>query len=446
MSTLHKITWIILTFCLAISAGAQESLSLEEAIRRGLANSYTIKIEETDLQIAQNRNDWAIAGRYPSINVNLNNSNSYSNVNNPVSFLTEINSFSTGLVPGAEANLVLFDGYRVRMTKKQLEQSELLERGNLAIAVENTIQNIMLAYYQALLQQQQLEVLEEVLTLSRDRIQYQEARQEFGQAGRFELLQSQDAYLNDSTAYLQQRTNLENALRNLNLAMGIDALDTRYRLSDELRIPAEVYAYDNLQEKMNSNNRNLQNAFVNRELANVNTQINSAANYPRISVGASTNYNWNLANGSGTLASGESRSFDAVVSRTLNAGLNITASYQLVDWGVRRRNIENARLQEINAQYTIDNLKRDLNLQLANTYANYQNQRQLIQLTEELVANARENLRIAEERFRGGQINSFDFRAVQVAYINAEQSRLSAIFNLKTTETELIRLTGGLVR
>lgn len=425
---------------------AQERLGLEEAISKGLANSYTIKIEETDLTIAQNRNDWAIAGKYPSVNVNLSNGNNYSNVNNPVSFLTEINSFSTGLIPSADANLILFDGYRVRVTKNQLEQTEILERGNLAISVENTIQNIMLAYYQALLQQEQLQVLAEVLTLSRDRIRYQEARQEFGQAGRFDLLQTQDAYLNDSTSYLRQQVNLENALRTLNQTMGEDDLQKRYQLTDELRLPIEDYQLAAMQEKMNSNNRNIQNAFVGRELANLNTRLIESANYPRITAGANTSYNWNLANGSGTQANGESRSFDAIISKTLNAGVSITASYQLFDWGVRRRNIETARLQEVSTQYSIEDLKRNLNLQLANTFANYQNQRQLISLTESLVQNARANLEIAAERFRSGQINSFDYRAVQVAFINAEQSRLTAIFNLKTTETDLIRLTGGMVR
>jgi len=446
MSRLPLYLYILCFVSFFSAAQAQETLSIEQAISRGLANSYSIKVEETDLTIAQNRNDWAIAGKYPSLNVNLSNSNNYSNINNPVSFLTEINSFSTGLVPSADASLILFDGYRVRMTKKQLEQTEILERGNLAITVENTIQNVMLAYYQALLQQEQLEVLEEVLALSRDRIRYQEARQEFGQAGKFDILQTQDAYLNDSTSYLLQQTNLGNALRTLNQAMGEDDLQKRYSLSDQLNLPIEDYQLGALQEKMNSNNRSIQNAFVGRELANLNTRIVESANYPRISAAANTSYNWNLANGSGTQANGESRSFDAIISKTLNAGVSITASYQLFDWGVRRRNIETARLQEVSTQYSIEDLKRNLNLQMANTFANYQNQRQLIGLTETLVQNARENLEIAAERFRSGQINSFDYRAVQVAFINAEQSRLTSIFNLKTIETDLIRLTGGMVR
>ena len=446
MSSLKNGLFLVLYLAIGLPLQAQDNLSLEQAIQVGLANSFTIKIEETDLAIAQNRNDWAIAGKYPSINVNLTNSNGYTNLNNPVSFLTEINSYSTGFTPSADATLVLFDGYRVRVTKNQLSQTERLEQGNVAIAVENTIQNIILAYNQALLQQEQLLVLAEVLDLSRDRIRYQEIRQEFGQSGSFDLLQSKDAYLNDSTNFLLQKTNLDNALRSLNLAMGIDDLEKRYQLTDRLQVPVEDYQLAKLAERMLSNNRNLQNAFVNRELSNLNTQLQEVNKYPRITAGASTSYNWNLSNGSGTTAQGESANFNAVIAKTTNIGLNITASYQLVDWGIRKKNIENARLQEINAQYLIDDLKRNLSLQLSNAFATYQNQKQLIELTESLVSNARQNLSIAEERFKGGQINSFDYRAVQVAFINAEQSRLTAVFNLKSTETELMRLTGALVR
>jgi len=63
-----------------------------------------------------------------------------------------------------------------------------------------------------------------------------------------------------------------------------------------------------------------------------------------------------------------------------------------------------------------------------------------------LVNNSRQNLGIAEERFRGGLINSFDYRVIQLNFINASQSKLTAIFNLKSTETQLIQLIGGLTK
>ena len=65
---------------------------------------------------------------------------------------------------------------------------------------------------------------------------------------------------------------------------------------------------------------------------------------------------------------------------------------------------------------------------------------------QNLIQNAEENLEIANERFKGGLITSFDYRTIQLNFINASQSRLNAIFNLKTTETDMIKLIGGLIR
>ena len=133
-------------------------------------------------------------------------------------------------------------------------------------------------------------------------------------------------------------------------------------------------------------------------------------------------------------------------AKTFTGFINFAATYPIFDAGVRRKRIENAKTEELIAQHSISDLKRSLNNQLANTLATYNTQKRLVEVTTALAANARRNLEIAEERFRGGLINSFDYRTIQVSYINASQQRLTALFNLKNTETELIRLIGGLVR
>jgi len=91
-------------------------------------------------------------------------------------------------------------------------------------------------------------------------------------------------------------------------------------------------------------------------------------------------------------------------------------------------------------------LKRTLSNQLQNALANYNNQLRLVNLTANLINNAKENLTIGEERFKGGLITSFDYRNIQLSFVNASQARLNAIFNLKNTEVELMRLTGDLIK
>ncbi|MCB0584667.1 MAG: TolC family protein [Phaeodactylibacter sp.] len=437
---------LLLLFLGNLSYGQQE-LSLSQAIETGLQNNYQIRISEARADIANNNNDWAVAGRFPTINLTLNSNNSYRDLSNPGSVLRTSNTINTGLTPGVEASWTIFNGYRVRYSKEQLETQEQLSGGNIKIAVENSIQNVIQAYYNALVQQEQLDVVQEVLELSRDRVEYQELRKEFGQASTFDILQTQDAYLNDSTTYVLQANTFRTAIRNLNLAMGVDGLNTTYRLTDTLTYDVADYQLEDLQQQMLASNNQLQNQFINRELAALNTRIQEASLYPTVQVRSGVTYDVSLSAGEQQFSfETEPRELPQVAAKTLNGFINFSASYPIFDAGVRRKRIENAQTEELIAQHNISDLQRTLNTQLANTLATFNTQKRLVEVTTALVDNARRNLEIAEERFRGGLINSFDYRTIQVSYINASQQRLTALFNLKNTETELVRLIGGLVR
>ncbi len=448
----NKYLPLFIALFVSLTAWAQEPLSISQAISKGLANNYQIQIAEKSIEQAQLQDDWAIAGRYPTINFTVNSNNTYRNTNNPASFLIRQDAITTIFTPGVDLNWTLFNGHRVKLTKKQLSEQVRLNEANLQIAVENNLQQIILAYYAALIQDEQLKVLDEVLAVSRERIAYEKIRQDFGQSGTFELLQSQDAYLNDSISYMNQVNNYENALRELKRAMGEDDLTTSYRLTDILIDDAPDYALADLKQKMIANNKNLQLLFVNRELTNVGTQIQRSTLQPTLSLRSGLTYDVNYTTGRQTFRSfapGQAPTSDAipnVAARTLTGFANLVGTYTLFDGGVRKRNIETAKIDEMMAQLDIDDLKRQLNAQLENTYATYNTQKNLVKVTDELVNNAKQNLGIAEERFRGGLINSFDYRVIQLNFINASQSKLTAIFNLKSTETQLIQLIGGLTK
>ena len=135
-----------------------------------------------------------------------------------------------------------------------------------------------------------------------------------------------------------------------------------------------------------------------------------------------------------------------IAAKNLNTFLNVSMVYNLFDNGARRRQIGSSRLAELSSQLSYESQKQLLLTQLANVHNTYNNQRNLVQLTKELVDNAQRNLSIAEERLRAGLINSFDYRTVQLGYLTATQTQLNALLNLKNTETELLRLTGELIR
>lgn len=422
---------------MAPHAAGQDTLqlSLPDAINIALDNNYRIRISEQELKIAQNNNTQGAAGRYPSIDFYLSQSNTF---NSSEFFLQEPvrnEATSYDLTPSVELSWVLFDGFRVNITKENLETIEELTSGNAALIVENTIQSIILAYYNVLLQTEKLGVFDEVMKLSRDRYRYEETRKQFGSAVTFDVLQANDAYLSDSVNYLQQELNLQNAELLLKLLLALDE-ETRFVLTDDFQVETYDYNIDTLKQKMLGNNRTIMNQYINQRILENTTQLAKSEIYPYIYLGAGGNYSTSRV-----------KNNDSDPRNTYSFGyyINFTLGFNIYNGGATRRAIQNALIDEDIGLITLSELTKTLTNQLITQHDLYEIRKNLLAVAEVSQESTGLNLKISEEKFKTGAINSFNFRDIQLRYINSSIRRLEAVYDLIDTETELLRLTGGII-
>ena len=430
---------------------AQTTLTLSDAIQEGLENNYQVRIATNELAIAENNDDFALTEKYPVISLGVNPGITYRDNRNPASIVVQSRTTSYTVGPSVNATWVIFNGGRIAVNKERLETLADLSEGELQLQIENTVQDIINAYYNAVVQREQIDVRERVLTLSRDRIRYQTVRAEYGQGGTFDELQARDAYLSDSIALTQQQVSYQNAVRDLLRVIGTDDPDRDVELTDALTYDPTGYDPEVLEAQLVAANRNLQNLLINRDLAALQTRLIQTEYKPVVGIGAGVGYDVGVQTGSQTFDfAGDQPSrvqdLPGVASRTLAGNLGFTASYLIYDGGNRRVREQSARLAEITAQLDYQSAQQELLMALRSTLALYDNQIRIVGITQDLIANAERNLQIAEERFSGGTINSFDFRQIQLNYANAEFQLLNALLNLKNTETELLRVTGQIVR
>ena len=422
------------------SLGQGTELSLVQAIALGLENNYDIRIAYIDQAIAGNNNTWGAAGRLPSIDFSL--PGAWSRSQNPGSFLAGRANLNASL----NLNWVLFDGFGIQANKARFDLLEQQSAGNAAIIIETNIQAIMLAYNNILVAEAQLQVLDEVLDNSRRRLEYENYRKELGAGSTFELLQFQTAVLTDSTNLVSQFLNVRNARRNLNLLMGV-AVDADYILTDRLQEQFDAFDRDELERQMLSDNHNLQNQYLTQRIRTEERRIARAPLYPTVSVSAGTNYTYGnvlLRNRDPDTVEEMPTITNQVSAFDYSAGFSI--NFNLYNGGNTQRLIQNAVLNEEIAHLQQEDLQRALRSELYVHFDNYRARRQLLSLQNETVAVSQTNLELAEERFQTGLINSFDYRNIQLQYLSANMARLTALRDLKETETELIRLIGGLVK
>ncbi|SEP58310.1 TolC family protein [Neolewinella agarilytica] len=446
MRTLLLCSFIPL-LCTCVSA--QTALSLSDAIQQGLQNNYQIRIAANELEVARNNDNYALTGKKPTISLGISPGIAYRNNSNPASIVAKSSTFSYNIAPSASLNWTLFNGGRIEMNKERLATLADLSAGQLQLQVENSIADIIDAYYNAVVQQEQIAVFQRVLDLSRDRIDYQAVRREFGQGGTFDELQANDAYLSDSTSLVLQQLNYENAIRNLLQLMGEEDFDQSITLTTKLELEEQIFDPEELDRKMLATNSQLRTLRINQELADINTRLIEAENKPTIALSAGASYDYSLATGTQTFVFGDAppdaRDLPGIGATTLSGQLGLTASYLLFDGGARDVRAQTSKLQELTSRLNVDATEQQLRTLLQNTLARYNNQREIVAITRRLIDNAERNIEISEERFKGGTINSFDYRQIQLAYVNAEFQLLSSLLNLQNTETELLRLTGQIV-
>jgi outer membrane protein len=438
-------TFISLLFLFqAVWAFTQTELSLEQALQIGLEHNLQVQFQEKQVLISENNDTWANAGRTPTVDATLGNENSITQSINPASiFIPEQTSYIAGLNGAVVMDLTLYNGGRVKYAKSglgmQKEQAEL----NMRIAIEDLTEQLMLAYFQVLLVEEQGAVLEEVKALSKDRLDFQELRKEYGSSSTFDVIQAKDAYLNDSIAFIQLENQIAALHNNLKLIMGQADNSEEYVLTDDLESVIFTMEKEGLKDRMNNSNTDLLNLMLADQIALNNIDIQKAALKPSLGMrlGFVSAFNANYLDGINPI---NNEIIGANVGSVINPYLNFTASYRLFDAGLRKTRIQNAEVQWKSNQDLLRNTEQTINTQFENTYMQMETNQRILQMSEQQLNNASKNLEIAKDRFENGLISSFDYRTIQLGYLNASQARLEARFNLINSQISILNLTGGL--
>jgi len=429
------ITFLIFLFCITESNAQQISnLTLEDAVLIALQKNFDIQVGNKNVESAKLNNSWASAGMFPSVNIGMSQTNRYDNSESQTSDgRTDISN--SGVRPYIQLQWMLFNGLSVYTTKDKLELVEQLSEGNAAVIVESKIQAVILAYYSTLRNREKLLTIDKVKKLSRDRYHYIQTKKKFGSAVSYDVLQAKNAYLSDSTNYLLQSLELKKSQLNLNLLMGVDK-DAVFDLTSEFKAVTDDYKYFDLEEKMLSNNKTLQNQYINQEILKKNVALAKSIVWPSLSMSAGSDYSSSYVRYSG-VDPNSSYSYDFYVNFSLN--------FNLYNGGKTRRAIQQAAIQEEIGSIQEEQIKQTLSNALLTVFDMYEIRKRLLAVAEVQLEAAQLNLDLSTEKFKNGTINSFNFRDVQIQFINAEFNRLEAVYKLIDTHTELLRATGGII-
>ena len=440
MRILKTYSLLILVICSLGNIVAQDSLSLSDAIQIGLKKNFDIQISAKNIEVNKLQNTWGQAGRYPTVDMNIQQGNTISDQsNNPLSIVQEL-IYQNSIQGAANLNWVLFNGFRIKANKLKLNNLEVQSEGNAALVIENTIQGIILSYYSTNLQKEKMDLLKNVLKLSREKYLHEKEKGEMGFATTVDQLQFESAYLSDSSAIIMQELAYKNTMKNLNLFMGVE-INLTWNLKDKLLPENTIYNYEELESKMLGNNTNIKNQVVNIEILKQDISLAKSSMYPVVSFNSGASYNTSRLQINDFPMPGVNTSNSA----NINYFANFTVGFKIFDGGKVKRAIQAVQIQDDITNLNMSKLKHQLTQELSSHYEIYNTRIAIFEVMQKSFTVAKRSFEIAQLRKNAGIINSFDLRNIEIDYLQTGTALFEAIYNIQESKTNLTRLTGGII-
>jgi outer membrane protein len=209
-------------------------------------------------------------------------------------------------------------------------------------------------------------------------------------------------------------------------------VNIRFSVNDQIDIDKNLN-YTELVSQTEQLNPDLQNAFINKKIAELNLKQVKAGRYPQVSL--NSGYEFNRS----TTPTGFNTSLRA---NGLTYGL--TASINIFNGFLQRQNERNAKIEISSSELTLTKTKQDIIAQLTSAYQNYNTYLELVKLERGNVDIARQNLDITLEKYRLGSIAPLELREAQRNALDANSRYLEIQYQAKLAEIALKELSGTL--
>lgn len=428
----------LLSFDWHVLAQAQELLTIDDVIRITMQKNYGILIARDNLQIAANNYSPGNAGFLPSLDVSaavshskVNSEQQYADPTRPAQIRNDAGSDNKNAA--AVLHWTVFDGFKMFASAARLNSLEKMERYNLRREMETTLADVVLTYYDVVQKKLIMEVDREAVSISEQRLRIVQQGYDIGVSSNLDVLQARVDLNSDRSVFLGQEIAVADAQSKLMIILArpeqelftvIDTINTEPQLEVET-----------LRQSLLTGNSDL--LIGQQDLAVARSELSEirSAIFPNINLTGSYNYNRS-----------ESQAGFFEMNETYGYNYGAQLSLNLFNGFNTRREIQNARLNRRDKQFYLDELRLNLSSDFNALVLKYRNSLTRLQLEQENVGVASENVKIALQIYGMGSITPLQLREVQKNYIAAKSRLISTAYEVKQHEIGLLRLSGNLVK
>ncbi len=432
---------LILTLVVAVSTYAAETLSLEQAVETAIKNSPGLKASDAQVEASDAGVLRSASGFLPKVTV----SETWSRTDNPLMVLgTKLNQevvtqadFNPAVInhpePMSNYNTrlsvvqPLFNGGKAYIGRAQAKIARDASGKDRERSRQETIYNVVKAYYRVLLAREYNNVALQSLETSEANVKLADARYRAGAVLQSDLLRAKVQYAEVQEMVTRSDNTLRLAAAGLNFAMGVPQ-DSAFDISGKLE-QQELHADMNeaIQEALRTR-PDLLAVELNRQIAEKSVSQARTDYFPSLNLMGQVDWN------SDKFVGDDARSW-AVMA---------VLQWNIFDGLVTRSKVKEAlaatsRMKSVEVQ-----TRESVQLQVREAYFNVKASLDRITATASSVQEAEEGLRIVQKRYETGMTPFVDVLGAESALIRARTNALQALYDNNVAQAELKLAEGTL--
>jgi outer membrane protein TolC len=428
------LSYIVLLIGFPAWSQVQPILTLEEAVAQTLENNFDIRIAKNELKIDEENVTIGNAGMLPNINGTITNNNTILNQTQTQASGAEIEidgAQNVNINYGVGIEWTIFDGFRMFARHNQLKELQNLGATELKLSVLSKVSAVYQTYFTLSTQQQQLKMIDSIISVSEFRLNTAKNRFTIGKASKLEVLNAEvDLNADQSTKILLlEQYGISKVMLNELL---VRPLDTDFKVSDVISIDNSLLLPD-LLSSAEKQNPQLQIQYINKKIQEYELKQVKANRLPTVSLLGGYN-----------LVRSQSPFGFVTESTGRNFNYGFTATLNIFDGFNQNRNEKVAKIQLENTQLQIERQSQLIQSQVASLYQSYLSNLSLLELERKNEGIAKQNLEITLEKFKIGSVAPIEFRTAQENYGNAVIRLTTAELQTKQSEISLRELAGSL--
>ena len=430
MRPCKKSAILSLTVCLVIAVLAApmtihaqgKAYTLKECIDRALKTDLTLV--QTKGYFEQAKADalaakgaflpdlnWRISGSY--------NHNKWTSFQDPITGAFVEGEFSQdvhGYQASLTTSLMLFDGFGNIFNMAMSNATVSSYRNKVSQQELNTAYNVKSQYFNLLQAQATFKITQKALERTQELMKIAQTKYELGSASRSDVLKAKVSLSQAQLDMLTSENRVSKAQANLNYAIG-EPVDQEIRVEDVEISGADYSLADVSTRALSSNPSHLS---AQDDLRAAKHGLRSAlSNYlPTLSLSASKYW---IGPELGEMSDWWSKNYTTTIGGQL--------SFNIFDRFMTKRQNDYARANLHSAEYGVSDSKRAVELEAREAYLNLQETVKARELSDEELASAQEDYKLAQEKYTLGAATILDILDAEVSLRTAESHQVDSKYN-----------------